>query len=77
VEAVVEKFTDMRDDLDRERKFITKQWSKRDVQILAVLESTVGLVGDLQGIAGKAIPEIPSLDLPLIESSTAPDGKSI
>jgi hypothetical protein len=25
------------------------------------------MVGDLQGIAGKAMPEIPSLDMPLLE----------
>ena len=47
-----------------------KQWSKREVQILAVVDSTVGMVGDLQGIAGKTMPEIPSLDMPLLEAST-------
>jgi hypothetical protein len=72
VEAVVEKFNDMRDDLDKERKFMGRQWAKRETQILAVLESTVGLVGDLQAIAGKAMPEIPSLDMPLLESVAAP-----
>ena len=55
VEAVIEKFNDMREDLDRERKFMGKQWSKREAQILAVVDSTVGMVGDLQGIAGKAM----------------------
>jgi len=34
-------------------------------QILAV-----EMVGDQQGIAGKAMPEIPSLDMPLPEAST-------
>ena len=33
IEAIVEKFTDMRDDLDRERKFMTRQWAKREEQI--------------------------------------------
>ena len=47
-----------------------KQWSKREAQILAVVDSTVGMVGDLQGIAGKAMPEIPSLDMRLLEAST-------
>jgi hypothetical protein len=46
VEAVIEKFDDMREDLDRERKFMGKQWSKREAQILAVVDSTVGMVGD-------------------------------
>ncbi|WP_050384445.1 DUF2130 domain-containing protein [Bradyrhizobium pachyrhizi] len=67
VDAVVEKFTDMREDLDKERKFISRQWAKRETQILSVIESTVGMVGDLQAIAGKAMPEIPSLETPLLE----------
>ncbi|NEU94258.1 DUF2130 domain-containing protein [Bradyrhizobium uaiense] len=69
VEAVVEKFNDMREDLDKERKFMGRQWAKRETQILSVIESTVGMVGDLQAIAGKAMPEIPSLDAPLLECS--------
>jgi hypothetical protein len=75
VEAVVEKFNDMRDDLDKERKFMVRQWAKRETQILAVVESTVGMVGDLQAIAGKAMPEIPSLDMPLLESVAALERK--
>ncbi|OAF16607.1 DUF2130 domain-containing protein [Bradyrhizobium neotropicale] len=67
IDAIVEKFNDMRDDLDRERKFMSRQWAKRETQVVAVIESTVGMVGDLQAIAGKAMPEIPSLDVPLIE----------
>jgi hypothetical protein len=70
VDAVVEKFNDMRDDLDKERKFMGRQWAKRETQILSVLDSTVGMVGDLQAIAGKAMPEIPSLDMPLLEDAT-------
>jgi hypothetical protein len=66
IDAVVEKFNDMREDLDKERKFMGRQWAKRETQILAVVESTVGMVGDLQAIAGKAMPEIPSLDAPLL-----------
>jgi len=68
IDAVVEKFNDMRDDLEKERKFMTRQWSKRETQIVSVIESTVGMVGDLQAIAGKAMPEIPSLDVPLLEA---------
>lgn len=76
VEAVVEKFNDMRDDLDKERKFMGRQWAKRETQILAVVESTVGMVGDLQAIAGKAMPEIPSLEMPLLESQAEPERKA-
>jgi len=77
VEAVVEKFNDMREDLDKERKFMGRQWAKRETQIASVIESTVGLVGDLQAIAGKAMPEIPSLDMPLLESSALAERQAL
>ncbi|MDO8874760.1 MAG: DUF2130 domain-containing protein [Pseudolabrys sp.] len=72
VEAVIEKFNDMREDLDRERKFIGCQKAKRETQIILVIESTVGMVGDLQAIAGKAMPEIAHLDTPLLEDGSPP-----
>ncbi len=66
IEAIVEKFSDMQADLDKERKVMTRLWAKREMQILGVIESTVGMYGDLQGIAGSVLPEIPGLELPLI-----------
>ncbi len=44
VQAIVEAFSSMRDDLDRERKAITKQWAKREEQIDRVMQATVGNV---------------------------------
>jgi hypothetical protein len=66
LEGIVEKFDEMKEDLDKERKFMNRIWSKREGQIQSVIETTVGMYGDLQGIAGKALPEIPSLDMPLL-----------
>ena len=63
IEAIVEGFTSMQEDLDKERKVIMKQWSKREAQIERVMESTVGMYGDLQGIAGKTLQEIEGLEL--------------
>ena len=63
VEAIVEAFSSMQDDLDKERKVITKQWAKRQEQIDRVMGSTVGMYGDLQGIAGKSIQQIEGLEL--------------
>ncbi len=62
VEAIVEAFTSMQEDLDRERKAITKQWAKRAAQIERVMNATVGMYGDLQGIAGKSLQEIAGLE---------------
>jgi hypothetical protein len=69
VEAIVEAFSSMQDDLDKERKVIMKQWAKRDEQIERVMSATVGMYGDLQGIAGKSIQEIEGLELPALETS--------
>jgi len=63
VEAIVEAFSTMQDDLDKERKVIMKQWAKREEQIMRVMSATVGMYGDLQGIAGKSLQEIKGLEL--------------
>lgn len=63
IEAIVEKFTDMHSDLEKERKTMTRLWAKREAQIRCAIESTAGMYGDLQGIAGKTLLEIEGLDL--------------
>lgn len=70
VEAIVEAFSSMKEDLDRERKAIMKQWAKRDEQIERVMGATVGMYGDLQGIAGKSLQEIEGLSLAALPGPT-------
>jgi hypothetical protein len=72
VQAIVEAFSNMKEDLDKERKVITKQWAKRDEQIERVMLATVGMYGDMQGIAGKTIQEIEGLDMNSLEDATLP-----
>ena len=69
VEAIVEAFSTMQEDLDRERKVILKQWAKREEQIERVMGATVGMYGDLQGIAGKSLQEIEGLDMQTLASN--------
>jgi hypothetical protein len=63
VQAIVEAFSSMKEDLDREKKAITRQWAKREEQIDRVMQATVGMYGDLQGIAGKTLQEIEGLEI--------------
>jgi hypothetical protein len=70
VEAIVEAFSTMQEDLDKERKVIMKQWAKREEQIERVMGATVGMYGDLQGIAGKSLQEIEGLELKSLELSS-------
>ena len=71
INAIVEKFSDMQEDLDKERRAMTKMWAKREAQIRGVIESTAGLYGDLQGIAGKNFQEIEGLDFHLLEERSS------
>ncbi len=69
VQAIVEAFSSMQEDLDKEKKVITKQWAKREEQIERVMQATVGMYGDLQGIAGKTLQEIEGLELKALGST--------
>lgn len=71
VQAIVEAFSNMKEDLDKEKKAITKQWAKRDEQIERVMQATVGMYGDMQGIAGKTLQEIEGLDIKSLQSGDA------
>jgi len=68
VEAIKDAFTTMQEDLDAERRVITKQWEKRAKQIERVMVSTVGMYGDLQAIAGKTLLEIEGLELRALDA---------
>jgi hypothetical protein len=66
VQSIVEKFTEMEEDLSRERKTMTRLWAKREEQIRGVISSTAGMYGDLQGIAGKGLNEIEGLEIAML-----------
>ena len=72
VEAIKDAFTTMQEDLDAERRVITKQWQKRAKQIERVMASTVGMEGDLQAIAGTSLLQIDGLELKALNSADAP-----
>jgi hypothetical protein len=76
VQAIVEAFSSMKEDLDREKKTIIRQWAKREEQIDRVMQATVGMYGDLQGIAGKTLQEIEGLEFQEMLESPAEDIES-
>jgi hypothetical protein len=63
IEGIVEAFTSMQDQLNRERRAMERQWKQREKEIERVVKNTVGLYGDMQGIIGGQIPAIPALEL--------------
>jgi hypothetical protein len=64
IEAIVAGFTDMKIDLEGEKRAYQKQWKKREKQIEKVLLNTTQMYGSIEGIAGTAIQPMPLMELP-------------
>ena len=60
VEAIVEGFTQLKSDLESEKRAMAGIWKKREKQIDKVILHLTGMQGDIQGIAGT---QLPALDL--------------
>jgi len=63
VEAIVESFREMRDDLDKEQRALLNSWKKREKQILRLATNTAFMYGELQGLVGTSLPDIHGLAL--------------
>ncbi len=63
VQGIVEAFTEMQDQVNRERRAMERLWKEREKQIERVITNTVGMYGEMRGIVGATMPEIPTLTL--------------
>ena len=63
IENIVAAFTEMKINLDAEKRAMTKLWARREKEIERVVLNTTGMYGDLQGIVGASLQNIPSLEL--------------
>ncbi len=63
VETVIEGFSQMQADLQREKNAVHRIWAQREKQIAKVLEGTATMFGAIKGIAGNALPDIDLLEL--------------
>ena len=64
VEAIVEGFTQMKSDLESEKRSMQRIWKQRDKQIEKVITNTIDMYGSIKGIAGSAVQSVKSLELP-------------
>jgi len=63
VEAIVEGFTQMRVDLESEKRAMQGIWKKREKQIEKVLLNTTHMYSSVRGIAGSAVQPVQLLEL--------------
>jgi hypothetical protein len=61
VDAIVEAFVAMQEDLQEERRSTERRWAKREKTIQRVISNTSGMYGDLQGLVGSSLATIPAL----------------
>jgi len=63
IEGIVEAFTSMQDQINRERRAMEKIWKEREKQIQRITTNTVGMYGDIRGIIGSSVAPIKALEL--------------
>ena len=64
VSAIVEACVSMQDDLEAEKRALTRHWAKRERRLELLMNGTAGMYGDLQGLAGRSMPELHGLQIP-------------
>ncbi len=74
IEAIVETFTTMKLQLDKEKRVMTKLWKEREKQIQRMDNNTVKMYGSMRGIIGASLPEVELLKLGPGESGQLGDG---
>lgn len=64
IEAIVENYGALQTEIEKEKRAAQLRWSKQEKSIRVVIDNTIGMYGDLQGITGGAMSEIKQLDEP-------------
>lgn len=63
VEAIVEGFSQMKADLETEKRSMQRIWKQREKQIEKVIVNTIDMYGSVRGIAGNAVQAVKALEL--------------
>lgn len=63
IEAIVEAFGNLQEEMEREKRWFQTKWARQEKQLRKVIDHTQGMYGDLQGVIGKSLPDIKTLQL--------------
>ena len=63
IENIIEAFSTMQDELDKEKRAMERLWSAREKQLRRVIDNTARLYGDMQGLIGSQLPKVDYLEL--------------
>ncbi len=62
IRSIIETFTNMKGDLDREKNAMYKTWKKREIQLERVAVGMSTMVGELQEISQNSISQLDAID---------------
>ena len=62
IESIVENYGTLQNEIEKEKRSAQLRWTKQEKSIRAVIDNTIGMYGDLQGITGGAMSEIKQLE---------------
>jgi hypothetical protein len=68
MEGIVEGFSQMNEDLLKEKNAMKRIWKQREKQIEKVISNTINMYGSIKGIAGNAVQSVKALELPGLDA---------
>lgn len=74
VEAIIDAFSNMQGEVEKEKRYFSNKWARDEKNIRQVIDNTYGMHGDLKGIVGNTLAQIKGLDPDQIGLS---DGKDL
>ncbi|KKL85412.1 hypothetical protein LCGC14_1955020, partial [marine sediment metagenome] len=63
IKVIVSAFAKMQEELETEKRAITRIWKKREKQLTTVLSNVSGMRGSIEGISQKALPDVSLMSL--------------
>lgn len=63
IEAIVEGFTNLQQDIEREKRWFNGKWARQEKEIRKIVDNTHGMYGELQAATGRSLQQIKLLEL--------------
>jgi len=67
IEAIIEAFTRMQKDIEKEKRYFASKWASDEKNLRQVIDNTIGMHGDFKGIIGQNLQMIKGVDLPELD----------
>jgi len=61
IESIIEAFTNMQQEIEKEKRYFSNKWARDEKNIRQVIDNTYAMHGDFKSIIGNSLPQIKSL----------------